>query len=448
MAIDPSISLQAEQPRPLSRLSDIANTAGSILNVQRGRATLASDIAQRKAEARSAEAAANVAEQTQQPVIAQQQAVTQTAQTGAQRAQYDLTNALHQKTVDQITGLIGDESIRTGDVKGIHAALDAAAQNALQYGADPKDVEASIMPLKQLADNNPKAVQPMLVNMLRQGLTGGGQASVLQPSGPQINTGQVQYGVNTNPLAATQMGGPIPGTAAVNQIPVGTQAYDPNARAPYIMGPGGKGVQSAPALGEPENVGGTVQVANKDFADTQANAANAQNSISILQNIKKYAHGAATGIGGAFNAASWASDLSRITGLSEGDIKSDTDLLAKNANMLALAGGDTNLARTLAEAANPNAHMNPEAIRKAADQVMSIHQMSLAKQNYLGQYKNNPEVYVQKLQQFNQLADPRIWQLKNMTLKDKAEMKSAMTPAEQQQFRASLQQAESLGLVK
>lgn len=448
MAIDPSISLRAEQPKPFTRLSDIAGTANSLLAFQKGKATLASDIAQRKAEARSAEASANVAEQTQQPLIEQQQAITQTAQTGAQRAVFDLNNAKHQKTIDQITGLIGDESIRAGDPKGIHSALDAAAENALRYGADPKDVEASIAPLKQLADNNPKAVQPALINMLRQGLGGAGQAGVIQPSGPQINTGQVQYGVNVNPLAATPMGSPIPGTGAVNQIPVGTTAYDPKAQAPYITGPGGSGVQAGPSLGEPENVQGTVAVANKDFADTQTNAQNAQNSISILQNIKKYAHGAATGAGGLFNAASWASDLSRLTGLSEGDIKANTDLLAKNANMLALTGGDTNLARTLAEAANPNVHMNPESIRKAADQVMSIHEMNLAKQRYMSQFKNNPDQYVQKLSQFNQLADPRIWQLKNMTLKDKAEMKASMTPAEQQQFRGALEQAESLGLVK
>lgn len=448
MPIDPSISLQAQTPKPMTRLADLASTANNILALQKGKATLSADIAQRQAESKRAIAEANVAEATQQPLIQQQQAITESAQAGAKRAQFDLTNALHQRTVDQITGLIGDESVRNGDVKGIHAALDAAAQNALRYGADPKDVEASITPLKQLAESNPKAVQPALINMLRQGLTGVGQAGVIQPSGPQINTGQIQYGVNTNPLAATPMGAPIAGTGAVNQIPVGTIAYDKNAQANYIVGPGGTGTQAGPALGEAPNVQGTVDVVNKDFADTQTEAANAGNAISILQNIKKYAQGAATGVTGTGGIASIVSDIARATGLSEGEVKTNTDLLAKNANMLALAGGDTNLARTLAEAANPNSKMNPESIRKAADQAMSLAEMKLAKQQYMSQFKNNPQQYAEKLAQFNQVADPRIWQLKNMTLKDKAEMKASMTPAEQQRFRSALEQAEAAGLVK
>jgi len=448
MAIDPSISLSAKAPDSMANLSSLAGTATALQNLKKSKATFAADVAQRAAEARTAGANANVAEQTQQPLIAQQQAQTETAQTGAQKASFDLTNAKHQKTIEQITGLIGDEAIRNGDPKGISDALDSAAQNAIQYGSSPEEVQASIAPLKQLAMKNPKAVQPALVNMLRQGLNMGSQANVLQPSGPMINTGQVQYQANVNPLAAAPQG-PIAGTGAVNQIPVGTQVFNAGANAPQLVGPGGMaGPQSGAALGVPENIKGTVDVVNNDFATTQANAANAQNAISILQNIKKYAHGAATGIAGTGGIASIASDIARVTGLSEGDVKANTDMLAKNANMLALTGGDTNLARTLAEAANPNTHMNPEAIRKAADQVMSIHELSLAKQKYIGQFKNDPQTYVQKLADFNAVADPRVFQLKNMSLKEKAEMKSSMTPAEQQQFGEILRKAESMGIVK
>lgn len=253
MAINPDISLQAQAPTGFSSLKDLLNLQASGLALRRAQDTYSADVAERRAQSESAQTAARVAAATADPLIAQQQALTQTSQTASNQAQFNLTNQMHQRTIDQITGLIGDESVRNGDSQGIQSALDRAAKNALQYGSNPDEVNSTIQPLKQLAAQNPKAVQPQLINFLRQGLLGPQQAGVIQPSGPQINTGQVQYQANTNPLSAAPQG-PVAGTGAVNQIPTGSQAYDPNTGKPYLTGPNGQGVQNAPALGEPEQV--------------------------------------------------------------------------------------------------------------------------------------------------------------------------------------------------
>jgi hypothetical protein len=78
--------------------------------------------------------------------------------------------------------------------------------------------------------------------------------------------------------------------------------------------------------------------------------------------------------------------------------RTDTDLLAKNSNMLALAGGNTDLARTLAESANPNTKMTPQAIQAAADQVIAQQKLALAKQKLLQPIKalNDPAMYTRR----------------------------------------------------
>ncbi len=130
--------------------------------------------------------------------------------------------------------------------------------------------------------------------------------------------------------------------------------------------------------------------------------------------------------------------------------KTETDKLAKNANMLALAGGNTDLARTLAEMANPNSKMTPEAIKAAADQVIAQKKLMLAKQAFMQPFKalNDPDVYSRALTQFNAAADPRILQLGDMTEAEKVKMKAAMSDAERAEFGEKIRKLQGLGIVK
>jgi hypothetical protein len=444
MPIDPSISLNARAPDTMAKLSSLMSVAGAAQDLKRAKATFDYDVAQRGAESRASKASADVAEANVQPLIAQQAASTAGAQTAAKHAAWNLQDAQHQKTIDTVTGLIGDESVRKGDPAGIDAALTAAADNAVRYGADPKDIEASIIPLRQLAKSNPGAVQPALINLLRQGLGASGQAQVIQPSGPQINTGQVQYQANTNPLAATPQGAPVPGTGAVNQIPVGTQGFDPNTQAPYVSGPGG-GMQAGPALGQQTAVEGVSDAVNKDWQATSAAGAAAAQNIGILQNIKGLADTAATG---AFaDRRAFANKLGALIGMDAAELAAtDTDVLAKNASMLALAGGNTDAARALAEMANPNVKMTTPAIKHAADQIIGQQKLALAKQQFMQRYAGNPQQYSQQLGQFNQVADPRTFEFAAKTPEERKEMLGTMTPAEKADLKAKMEALHNLGI--
>lgn len=206
-------------------------------------------------------------------------------------------------------------------------------------------------------------------------------------------------------------------------------------------------VASGPALGTAENVAGTVDAVNKDWQATVESARNASQDIGVLQNIKKFAKGAVMGV--EADRRAFMAGMAGLLHIDAGELaKTNTDLLAKNTTMLALAGNDTNLARTMASMMNPNNHMTPEAAEDAANQLVAQRKLALAKQQYLSHFKGDPELYTQKLTQFNQIADPRILQLPDMTLEEKARMKAAMSPTEQREFGRKIREMQSLGLVQ
>src|SRR5690606_9942524 len=121
----------------------------------------------------------------------------------------------------------------------------------------------------------------------------------------------------------------------------------PGTNAPRYLGPQGGGQpQAGPALGVPESVRGTINVVNQDWEETAKGALRAAQDIGVLQEIKKYAPGAVTGV--VSDRRSFLAGLAGLIGMDVGEMmRTETDLLAKNANMLALAGGDTNLAKTM-----------------------------------------------------------------------------------------------------
>src|SRR4029077_18987619 len=98
---------------------------------------------------------------------------------------------------------------------------------------------------------------------------------------------------------------------------------------------------------------GSAATANQDWDATVKGGQYASTNIANLQNIKRFSKEASTGVGSERRAL--ISGIAGYLHMDSGEMaKTSTDLLAKNSNMLALAGGDTNLAKTLAEMANPN----------------------------------------------------------------------------------------------
>lgn len=206
-------------------------------------------------------------------------------------------------------------------------------------------------------------------------------------------------------------------------------------------------VQSGPAVGSAANIEGTVAANNKDFGETQEAASKAAGNIANLQKIKEYAKGATVGTGADRRAL--ANGIGDLLGIPSSEVgKTSTDLLAKHANMLALTGGNTDSARALAEAANPNIHMNEAAIRKAADYIIALQKTAVEKQKFLQPFKamNDPNQYQTALKEWNANADPRALQLANMSKEEKTQMYGSMSDKERADFKKKLMRLHEMGV--
>ncbi len=315
--------------------------------------------------------------------------------------------------------------------------------------------------LKQLPDN-PAALGPVASRASRLFMTPTEILSAQTPSGVQASSGQESGIIATKPFTNVAQGMTIPGTLMRLQPGPATQVFNPATNQPELYGnrgasqfaapaqpqtqippeveaaaaagrpfaatqaPGGQvqfqrggpsgGVATGPKLGQEAQIAGTAEAVNADYKATLAKAENASTDIGILQNIKKFAPGAVTGV--AADRQAFLTGIAGKLGMSPAQMeKTNTDLLAKNSAMLALAGGNTDLARVLAEAANPNTHMTPAAIEDAANQIIAQRKLALVKQQYMSHFKDDPDprVYARELSDFNKIADPRILQLPEMS---------------------------------
>ena len=482
---DQTIASQVQVPNGMSTIGSMLDMQGKALQLRKNTATFDADVAQRNAESSSAVSGATVNAANVQPLIDQQAAGTKRTQTALASDQFKLSGEYLDKANQISQGLISDPSVQSGDINAILPKLQAAKQRMIDAGVPAATAEVQAAHLITAAVANPSGLAQLLKNSILQSQPSTQQSATIQPSVLQTDNGQQITSNNVNPFAQGGAGSQVI-PQVQKQLPPSTQTFDSGTNTPLFLGPqsneAGNGldisklspaqiqrlaqqdpqafaagvqhfqqsqqprVQAGPALGAETNAAGTSAVVNKDWEGTVSAASNAAKDIGVLQNIKQYAPGAATGITGAREAL--VSGLAGRLGMSTAELtKTNTDLLAKNSNMLALAGGDTNLAKTLAEAANPNTKMTPEAIVHAADQVIAQRQMDINKQKFLMPFKSNPDLYNANLSHFNSIADPRVLQFPNMSMQEKTAMKSAMNTAEQKAFGEKIQANRDLGFI-
>lgn len=498
MALDPTIALQAQPPSFDTALKPVASLLGiqnALLNVKRGQATFDADVAQRQAESQAAQVNARVAQANEKPLIEQQAAATDLAKTQSKAAQFKLTGEQLEKASQIGSGLLSDPDISSGDATKIIPKITAAKQRMIEAGIPEQTAEVQAAHLIAIAAQHPDAVPQILKNSILQSMPAVQQASAIAPSGAVINNGQEQVLVNTNPLAGPV--GPVKSTTVKNQLPPTTPTYDANTRQmgylgsmdnpaeggfdPSKLSPQQKAamikadpeayanglesfykrqqagaapgrVVSGPPFGAEAGITGSQNTITKHWDTINDQAGRASTDIGLLQNIKRYAGDAATGV--LSDREAYINGLASYLHMSSADLKkTSTDLLAKNAAMFSLAGGDTDKARILAEAANPNSKMSMGAIREAADQIISQKQMAIAQQKYLLPYKaladqGHPEAYQAAKALFDSSADPRIFQYPHMSQEEKIKMKSSMSPAEQAEFRAKAAKLKELGVLQ
>ena len=491
---------QIQVPNGMNTLGSMLNLANSAqqlrlnqMNVQQKQATLPADIAGAQAASAKAQAEANVATQTQAPKIQQAGTEAETAATALKQKQLGIG-------MQTVGGLLNDPDVLSGDPDKTVAKLAAARDQMEQSGTTKAQAEWLTSQLISKA-HQPGAVVQTIRNLIQSNAGPQAQAGVVNAPLTPVAVG--------NAIQPTQLQPGAPGAVPPNQpmtigLPPTTVKFDPSGQASYLGPNGGTsnqwvgdqptgnfqgnpqqiaaGIQNgqlAPGASEADRagamqalqnqvqgqgkpvlagappgvlgaVGGTVDTVNKDWDNTVLNAKPAGTDIGLLENLKKFAPGAVTGV--ETDRRAYVAGLAGLLHMSEGELaKTNTDLLAKNTNMLALAGGDTNLARTMAEGANPNTHMTAEAIEDAANQVIGQRKLALGKMEILGPIKAavdrgliGPDAYNAALAKINSI-DPRVFQLSEMNDAAKKKMMGAMTSQQQDDFINMTRTAHALG---
>jgi len=276
------------------------------------------------------------------------------------------------------------------------------------------------------------------------------QQTAFAPQVGTLSTGAQIFPTVTTPAVGNMLPRIQMGTQPLAdvELPPTTQVVTPTGET-RLLGPASQrgGAPLTTNLGPAQTAlltagGATI---SSDLATTVKEGGEAPGRIAIFQNIKKFAPDSFTGVGGQRKELA-AGILNAIGIPAYEQEKVNTEELAKNSALLALAGGNTDAARALAEIATPNKKLNEKAILAIADQMIGIENMKVAKANYLTPVQNDATQYGQRKLQFDQIADPRIFQ--EMTAQDVAKLKASMSAAEQAELTRKIRLARQMGIIR
>ena len=379
-----------------------------------------------------------------------------TAETGTQSAQMKFANEQVLGVAGRLTGLINNPLIIAAEQNPNEIDKDKltarvkkyADEQAVALGIPKEKADQLIGPYLEQAATNPAGLRQFLKDKLLATLDQGSRLSALQPSGVPISTGAQTGVVQTGQFGPYVPGAVLPGTLQDVQVPP-TQPLVTSTGQTQLIGPMSQRPGNQPLvtnLGPAQTsllgAGGTN--ISEDLKTTLADARDAQPRITIFQNIKKFAPDSFTGVGG--QRKELAAGILNAIGIPAYEAeKISTEELAKNSALLALAGGNTDAARALAEVATPNKKLNEKAILAIADQMIGIEKMKLARANFLSPVQNDAAQFTQRQQQFNSLADPRLFQ--EMSREDVEKLRKSMSPAQQAEMSAKIKQAKQLGII-
>lgn len=369
------------------------------------------------------------------------------AQFGTSDAQLKNMLSHTNNAIQGIQTLLGDKDLSADKVKSHVSELITNA------GGPESAVKQALIGLPE------KGTQAELRAYLAKKLASAASTQVqlekMYPSATMLNTGSASVPVQMGNQALT---GVMPGTpqglGIETQLPPTTEAVavegdntglPPGTR--YVIGPQSQQVQNKPRLATALSPTATSAnaVVSADWDATQKAATQAQPKIAIFQNIKKFAPDAFTGVGQSRKEL--AAGVLNAIGIPAYEAeKVSTEELAKNSALLALAGGNTDAARSLAEIANPNKKLNEKAIKEIANQMIGIEKMNQAKAQFLSPVAQDAAKYQEKLNVFNQVADPRLFQ--EATPEDVARMKARMSKAEIADFGRRVQLLKQMGLTQ
>ena len=380
-----------------------------------------------------------------------------TSAIGTQSAEQDFANKQVLGIASRLTSLINNPLIITSETNPETIAPEALAKKLQSYGEEqaralgiPKERAAELIaPYIEQATANPAGIRQFLKDKLLTTLDQGSRLTALQPSGVGVTTGAGSATIQTGLFGQQRPGEALPGTLVEAQVPPTTEVVDRVTGERRLIGPmsqrGSTPLVTGVGPAQAGLLGATGATISEDFKTTVKDAAEAPSRVAIFQNIKKFAPDSFTGVGGQRKELA-AGILNAIGIPAYEQEKVNTEELSKNSALLALAGGNTDAARALAEVATPNKKLNEKAILAIADQMIGIENMKIARSNYLTPVQNDATQYGRRKLEFDQIADPRIFQ--EMTAQDVAKLKASMSAAEQAELTRKIRLARQLGIVK
>lgn len=400
-------------------------------------------------EIKRATAEANVAEQTQTPRIETAKSSAGTA--AAQMSSAQLANLRdHQANFSRESLKLLNRNTLTPEE--IDDFLVKTIKNA---GGSEQIINQARSEVPKTGTTN--ELKAWLARHATNSLTAEAQLEKLFPSAQMQNVGGGMAPFTMgSPYLAVQPPGTQVGAGTPFSLPASTTTVNPATGEQTYLGKPFATQAAAPVVstlpvmagvGAPQQamLTATGSVVGPDWVQTVQDASNANTRIGLFQDIKKYAPEAFTGVGGERKAL--AAGIARLVGIDAYTAEQTaTEQLAKNANLLALAGGNTDAARSLAEAANPNKKLNEESIKKIADQLIGVEKMKLAKQQYLQPFTTDAQEYQKRKLQFDNVADPRLFQ--EMTPDSVAKLKASMSPAAIKELTDKIKTARVLGIIK
>ena len=212
--------------------------------------------------------------------------------------------------------------------------------------------------------------------------------------------------------------------------------------------PGSYSPQLAPGVDKGANL--AQDELSKSYSAQKEAHQQAQTTNSYLQNIVQEAQKAA--VGPLSDKRQYVNGLLSLVGNEKAtDAVTANNLLDKYSNQivarLSSGGLGTDAARSILQSAYPNAKMNLPAITEAAANLRGANNMTIARTNLLAPFGDarDPSTYNQKAREFDQQADPRIYQLQSMNPAEQAAYVKKMPPAEAQEMLSRRQKLKTLG---
>lgn len=292
-------------------------------------------------------------------------------------------------------------------------------------------------------------------DLRRAGAVPPGQAPSTAPSASvPLDASKGQYAILTQERAKAVASG---NTSDVQSIDREISRLPAAARvgggSDGLSAPPATGLTPVPKLGTATGQENAQNEVSKRWQTLVTQNQEAQNTKSYLDSIKGLAGKAATGP--FTDKLQFTNALLSLVGNEKAtDATTANALLDKYSNQIvSRLGGSgglaTDSARSILQSAYPNAHMTKEAILEAADNISGAQSMVQAKTELLTKHANarDPSAYSKAEVQFDQNADPRLWQLKNMDQASAQKWLAAQPPSVQADLRRRAGNLKMLGVL-